>query len=68
VEIFEFEHISALLSTTIFPQCRQQRRSFFRAVVNNAEIIGVVGNNAEKAHELKLEHFPALLPTTGKND
>jgi hypothetical protein len=39
VEIFKLEHFSALLATTsvIFPLCRQQRQSFFWAVVHNAE-------------------------------
>jgi hypothetical protein len=36
--------------------------------VNNAEkIIGMLSNNVENTHELKEEHFTALLPTMRKN-
>jgi hypothetical protein len=39
VEIFKFKHFSMLLAPMpiIFPLCRQQRQSFFCAVVHNAE-------------------------------
>ncbi len=55
--------LKGLLPTTptIFLQRRQQPRSFFRAVVHSTpqrgKIISVVGNSAEKIHELKLERF-----------
>jgi hypothetical protein len=37
--MFEFEHFYPLLPTTptVFPQWRQQRQSFSRAVIHNAE-------------------------------
>jgi hypothetical protein len=47
-----------MLATTpiIFPRCGPKR----------GKITGVLGNNAEKKHELELKQFSALLPTMRK--
>jgi hypothetical protein len=42
----------------IFPRCGSQRK----------KVIGIVGNNADKHTELKVELFSALLPKSWKND
>jgi hypothetical protein len=70
VELFGFDHFSALLPImpTIFPQCRQQRWSFFQAVVHKAKKLSTLWTTTWKnTHELKLEQFSAWLPTTRKN-
>ncbi len=71
MELFEFDQFSTLFPTspTISIHYRQHRRSFFGAVVHNAEKLELFWVNAEKhTNELKLEQFSALLPTTRKND
>ncbi len=50
--------VNSHMVSTIFLRCRQQRRSFFHAVVHNAEkLLALWTTTRKNTHKLKLEQF-----------